>query len=566
MSPEETIPAPFSFAPSQLWDGNDGRWSSFIVRVGTPAQDFRVFPSTAGQETIIPLAQGCTASDPNDCGSSRGIEPAFGMQGTGYLTNDSTTWDLIGLYTSNLEDTLGYTVNAEYGFDTIGLEIENSGGLTLNQSIVAGIAAKDFYLGIFGLGPKPSNFTTFDDPKPSFMKLLNSTKLIPSLSYGYTAGAVYGEIYGSLWPILPLTRMLIINLAFSGVLGSLTLGGYDSSRFEPTDLVVSFASDDSRPLQVPIQTITGESTLAGTQSLLPTPVYANIDSTLPYLWLPEAACDNFATAFGLTYDNDTDLYVINDTIHTQLTSLNPTVTFKIGNSIYNGVTQNIMLPYAAFDLNASYPIYANTTRYFPIRRAANDTQYTLGRTFLQEAYVIADYENKNFTVAQANFSATMPTSQIVPIVSSGYNPRRASNGSGLSSGAIAGIAVGAVLVVALGIIGILICLHRRKRQTRRAATSADDSVTDIKETRAEGLENELTTDSAKHELPSRHPHHELHGSTAKWGGSGVQELYSDIPNLEELGDGALAEPPKWIHEAEGSPGRVFELPGTESDR
>jgi hypothetical protein len=28
---------------------------------------------------------------------------------------------------------------------------------------------------------------------------------------------------------------------------------------------------------------------------------------------------------------------------------------------------------------------SNQTRYFPLQRAANDTQYTLGRTFLQEA-------------------------------------------------------------------------------------------------------------------------------------------------------------------------------------
>jgi hypothetical protein len=27
----------------------------------------------------------------------------------------------------------------------------------------------------------------------------------------------------------------------------------------------------------------------------------------------------------------------------------------------------------------------NTTSYFPLKRAANDTQYTLGRAFLQEA-------------------------------------------------------------------------------------------------------------------------------------------------------------------------------------
>jgi hypothetical protein len=42
---------------------------------------------------------------------------------------------------------------------------------------------------------------------------------------------------------------------------------------------------------------------------------------------------------------------------------------------------------SAFDLQAHWSIYPSTTNYFPLRRAANDTQYTLGKKFLQEAYV-----------------------------------------------------------------------------------------------------------------------------------------------------------------------------------
>jgi len=43
------------------------------------------------------------------------------------------------------------------------------------------------------------------------------------------------------------------------------------------------------------------------------------------------------------------------------------------------------LPYAAFDLVADYPLVIDSSRYFPLMRAANESQYTLGRTFLQEA-------------------------------------------------------------------------------------------------------------------------------------------------------------------------------------
>jgi len=50
-----------------------------------------------------------------------------------------------------------------------------------------------------------------------------------------------------------------------------------------------------------------------------------------------------------------------------------------------GDTVRIVLPYAAFDLKAEYPLVQNTSYYFPLKHAANETQYTLGRTFLQEA-------------------------------------------------------------------------------------------------------------------------------------------------------------------------------------
>jgi hypothetical protein len=58
--------------------------------------------------------------------------------------------------------------------------------------------------------------------------------------------------------------------------------------------------------------------------------------------------------------------------------MNPTITFKLGDTIDGGDTVDITLPYNAFDLQADYPLYTNRTNYFPLRRADNDTQYTLG--------------------------------------------------------------------------------------------------------------------------------------------------------------------------------------------
>lgn len=69
--------------------------------------------------------------------------------------------------------------------------MQNSGRLTLSHQVVAGIATKDIYLGEFGLGPKPSNFSSFDNSVDGYLKNLVNSNLIPSFAYGYTAGAKY---------------------------------------------------------------------------------------------------------------------------------------------------------------------------------------------------------------------------------------------------------------------------------------------------------------------------------------------------------------------------------------
>ncbi len=58
-----------------------------MIRVGTPAQVFAVFISTAGQETWVPVPEGCTPEDPSDCGTERGVYPFNGEPSTGFQVN-----------------------------------------------------------------------------------------------------------------------------------------------------------------------------------------------------------------------------------------------------------------------------------------------------------------------------------------------------------------------------------------------------------------------------------------------------------------------------------------------
>lgn len=94
-----------------------------------------------------------------------------------------------------LESELGYGGNGLFGLDKVGLQISNSGGVELEGQVVAGIAESDFWLGNFGLGPKPVNFSGLEYPVASYLQSLKDNGKIPSLSWGYTAGASYSKSF-----------------------------------------------------------------------------------------------------------------------------------------------------------------------------------------------------------------------------------------------------------------------------------------------------------------------------------------------------------------------------------
>ncbi|TVY15280.1 Candidapepsin-8 [Lachnellula arida] len=452
------VPSPIVVAASQDWDGNDGPWSSFPLQVGTPSQDVKVLISTAGIQTWVVAPEGCTSTDPSNCATLRGSE---------YLFNQSTTYvpNLTNLssniYNLSFESSLGDMGLGRYGFDDVTLGWQGSGGPALKNQTIAGIATKAFYLGIFGLTPRPSNFTEFNDPIPSYMENLRNQSLIAGTSWAYTAGNQY---------------------RFDKVLGSLTLGGYDASKFIPNSLTWPFNQENARDLTVSIDSITMTNSSA-TKSLLPTAISAFIDSTISQIWLPQEACILFESAFNLTWNSAAQLYLVSDSQHQNLLTENANVTFTLSN-FQDKV--NITLPYSAFDLIAQYPLVSNDTRYFPLKRANSSSQYTLGRTFLQEAYVITDYDRQNFSVSQCDWTANaqqniktiLPPSKSVSNSSSNSTaPVEPQKSHALGAGAIAGVAIAAVLILLGAALLLTYCKVLKPRRAKKAGAATEEEET-----------------------------------------------------------------------------------------
>jgi hypothetical protein len=143
------------------------------------------------------------------------------------------------------------------------------------------------------------------------------------------------------------------------------------------------AEDITRDLVVYLQSISYSGSTSAT--LLSDPILIFIDSTDPHLWLPGSVCDAFEKAFGLTLDSQSGLYLVNDTHNTELLNSNAQVSFRLSDVASGGDAVTITLPYNAFALTAKASLVNDSSYYFPLKRAANSTQFTLGRVFLQEA-------------------------------------------------------------------------------------------------------------------------------------------------------------------------------------
>lgn len=213
-----------------------------------------------------------------------------------------------------------------------------------------------------------NNSSSYTDPQPSFFSLLKDRNLIPSLSYSFNAGSFY--------------RSSSTRNAFT----SLIFGGYDASRYAPNQVKFGMSSDAGRELTVGLRSIAKFSMTAdgstANNSLLNSGILARLDSSQPYIWLPVAVCKLFEQAFGLTWDNVTGMYLINDTLHQKLLSENANVVFGLTDGLQGTIRADITLPYGALALQALPPLPSNATRYFPLRRAANESQvnYSSSRT------------------------------------------------------------------------------------------------------------------------------------------------------------------------------------------
>lgn len=162
-------------------DGYDGPWSSFTIGVGTPAQFLRVLVSTSSQGTVVVLPTGCVSGD-KICPIARGEL---------FDNGSSKSWSEINSAVFLFQDP---SLTAQLGNDTLTLGAAGNTGPSLTNQVIFGIADdRKYYLGMLGLSQVSTSLSKGEKGQPSFITSLRDQNIIPSLSFGYTAGAQYRE-------------------------------------------------------------------------------------------------------------------------------------------------------------------------------------------------------------------------------------------------------------------------------------------------------------------------------------------------------------------------------------
>ncbi|CCX07371.1 aspartic peptidase domain-containing protein [Pyronema domesticum] len=430
------------------WLGNDGKWSTITLRIGNQPQVVYLQASTGSSIT--------TVVGPGWCDNTS-TDYACDLRGRVFNPAQSTTWQSIGSYATQPQpylydesSSLGFlkTNSKDYGWanfgrDTIKIANDQGPDFRIDHQTIGVINDTTTLLGTLGLSVKSRSFAN-EERYPSFLSSLHDNGTIPTKSFGYTAGN-YRKLRGTTLDVV--------------------LGGSNLGRYTPNNATFQLNAN-----QDPVASLKGLTVSAtgvpswggGSHILLTEPVNVRIDSSTPFMWLPLEVCKAFEAAFGLTWNSTNNLYLLNDTnIYNDLKQLNITFTFSLGTGPADPAPATIQVPYSTFDLDISWP-YVNTRqdmKYFPLKRSSNPDQYTLGRSFLQEAYMIVDFQRGNFSVHQALFPPEQD--QIVAILPPGSDTNPGKKNSTLPIGAIIGIAIGGAAIVILFICGLI--WHRRKK-------------------------------------------------------------------------------------------------------
>lgn len=386
---KQTKPSPIQLNTTSTYYGPDGPWQAVTVWLGSPPIAIDLYPGGSYGSYILSREACEETSSP--CGSGGVFDPSHSST----LDNNSIQYVEFSLNPQILGDTAAvkYRGKARYVMDQLAGE-QNQGWRVQNLSIILASNMSMIYpdgskyplqVGLLALGAPSINqsFTT-DGPSINASLLAGSLKeqnQIARSSYGLHVGSA------SLGPKL-----------------SLWIGGYDASRIIGP---VSAQQDDQGSLVIdlldigigvdhglsPFSFTSRDGMLTNESTSTRSWVSVTMDPRAPYLGLPNSTCAAIAKNLPVTYQTKYGLYFWNvDDVQYQRIVNSPSYLSFTFRATGPSITQLVVkVPFKLLNLTLEAPLIDKPTFYFPCQPTQESSGYSLGRAFLQAAFLGVDW-------------------------------------------------------------------------------------------------------------------------------------------------------------------------------
>ena len=443
--------------------GPDGPWQAISMNYGDPPQELDVYPICHGGIARVLSTEVCEGVTVKPCGS-------------GGLLNTSTSpgRNLTG---PGLEFSVDSTSGA--------LNIQGKGSFRQERREYPGL----------------NNAV----PNYSMQILSNVSMIYPDgnsypLQLGeYAFGGCYSN--GSFSPRASF-GMHIGSAAFN-LPPSVWTGGYDSSRVIGPISSQSVLNTPGLAIDLldigieveyggsPFSYLGRSGILAADNSSLEGGVQVLIKPAAPYLNLPNSTCAAIAKDLPVTYQPKYGLYFwnVNDPQYQRILMSPSYLSFIFRSSESRFATLTVKVPFQLLNLTLDRPLIEIPTPYFPCQPPLNSYDYSLGRAFLQAAFLGGDCSQLSgrWFLAQApgpdipsiptvdKYPADLNFSNVannwVGTWSSVWTPlpdtADDNNKKNFTVGAKVGISI-ACLVILATLIGLSIFFFRRSRRLKRS--------------------------------------------------------------------------------------------------
>ncbi|KPM35537.1 hypothetical protein AK830_g11040 [Neonectria ditissima] len=403
--------------------GPDGPWRAVNVQMGVDGAPLGLYPGSTWETWLIEddYCDGAT------CYASKAgtYDKSSGDQG-GILLDGGLSGFMLGL---ELEGHPGKRYMDDMSLNGITAESVSLVLLDSQNIKYPGGQTSPFFAGCLSLGGSGGtnqSFTGIDDAPAINASLppgwLWEREWTASNSFGMHIGSVQPAMSGSLW-----------------------FGGYDQNRIVGEILSMNGSPRNGITLRdLSIEVIGSKSPftfdssrdglLAKGNSSIGSGLKVSIDGCSPYLTLPKSTCDSIAANLPMHFDEDLGLYLWDtksdkyEEIITSATALS--FSFISGS---NTDVVKIRVPFLHLNLTLTSPLVDTPTPYFPCH-VNGKGQYVLGRAFLQDAFVGANWHRNANTwwLAQAPGRVIQSTTNVISIeekdktISKGGNDWKAS--------------------------------------------------------------------------------------------------------------------------------------------